>query len=83
MSGIRGRYVEDSIYDIDPSAAEAFDREFPAKGKVVGTESQRRFDGNKELTKGQKAVENLEDVMAFGIHMILEIDAISSTSCNR
>ena len=29
---------------IDPSAAEAFDREFPAKGKVVGTESQRRFD---------------------------------------
>ena len=29
---------------------------------------------NKELTKGQKAVENLEDVMAFGIHMILEID---------
>lgn len=33
---------------------------------------------NKELTKGQKAVENLEDVMAFGIHMILEIDAISS-----
>ena len=44
LSGIRGRYVEDSIYDIDPSAAEAFDREFPAKGKVVGTESQRRFD---------------------------------------
>ncbi len=33
---------------------------------------------NQELTKGQKAVENLEDVMAFGIHMILEIDAISS-----
>ena len=30
LSGIRGRYVEDSIYDIDPSAAEAFDREFPA-----------------------------------------------------
>lgn len=26
LSGIRGRYVEDSIYDIDPSAAEAFDR---------------------------------------------------------
>lgn len=33
LSGIRGRYVEDSIYDIDPSAAEAFDREFPAKGE--------------------------------------------------
>lgn len=44
LSGIRGRYVKDSIYDIDPSAAEAFDRGGPAKGKVVGTESQRRFD---------------------------------------
>ena len=44
LSGIWGRYVEDSAYEVDETAAEVFDREFPAKGKVVGTESQRRFD---------------------------------------
>jgi len=34
LSGIRGRYVEDSIYDIDPSAAEAFDRGGLRRGKL-------------------------------------------------
>ncbi len=33
LSGIRGALCRDSIYDIDPSAAEAFDRG-PAKGKL-------------------------------------------------
>lgn len=33
LSGIRGRYVEDSIYDIDPSAAEAFDRGGACEGE--------------------------------------------------
>lgn len=33
---------------------------------------------NKELPENKKAVENLEDVMAFGIHMILEMDSVSS-----
>ena len=43
LSGVRGRYAEDPVYEIDESAAEAFDRSFPAKEKVAGTESQRRF----------------------------------------
>lgn len=44
LSGVRGRYVEDGIYEVDEAAAEAFDREFPAKEKVAGTLSQQRFD---------------------------------------
>lgn len=44
LSGIRGAMSRIRFTTSIPSAAEAFDREFPAKGKVVGTESQRRFD---------------------------------------
>lgn len=44
LSGVRGRYVEDAAYEIEESAAEAFDRGFPAKEKVRGTASQARFD---------------------------------------
>ena len=44
LSGVRGRYVEDSAYEVDETAAEVFDREFPAKEKVRGTASQARFD---------------------------------------
>lgn len=44
LSGVRGRYVEDSAYEVDEAAAEVFDREFPAKEKVRGTASQARFD---------------------------------------
>ena len=44
LSGIRGRYVEDSAYEVDETAAEVFDRDFPAKEKVRGTASQARFD---------------------------------------
>lgn len=44
LSGVRGRYVEDSVYEVDETAAEVFDRDFPAKEKVRGTASQARFD---------------------------------------
>lgn len=44
LSGVRGRYVEDSAYEVDETAAEVFDREFPTKEKVRGTASQARFD---------------------------------------
>lgn len=44
LSGVRGRYVEDSAYEVDEAAAEVFDRDFPAKEKVRGTASQARFD---------------------------------------
>lgn len=44
MSGMKGRYVEDSIYQIDESAASDFDKHFPPKEIIVGTPSQKRFD---------------------------------------
>ena len=44
MSGMRGRYVEDSIYQIDESVASDFDKHFPPKEIIVGTPSQKRFD---------------------------------------
>lgn len=44
MSGMKGRYIEDSIYQIDESAASDFDKHFPPKEIIVGTPSQKRFD---------------------------------------
>lgn len=44
LSGIRGRYIEDSIYEVDESAAAGFDREFPEKERISGTPTQKRFD---------------------------------------
>ena len=44
MSGMKGRYVEDSIYQIDESVASDFDKHFPPKEIIVGTPSQKRFD---------------------------------------
>lgn len=44
LSGVKGRYIEDAVYQIDESAAEAFDKGFPAKDRESGTDSQRRFD---------------------------------------
>lgn len=44
MSGMKGRYVEDSIYQIDESAASDFDKHFPPKEIIAGTPSQKRFD---------------------------------------
>jgi len=44
LSGIKGRYIEDSIYEIDESSAAGFDENFPIKKKVSGTPSQKRFE---------------------------------------
>lgn len=44
MSGMKGRYIEDSIYQIDESVASDFDKHFPPKEIIVGTPSQKRFD---------------------------------------
>lgn len=44
MSGMKGRYIEDSIYQINESAAFDFDKHFPPKEIIVGTPSQKRFD---------------------------------------
>ncbi|HPF16095.1 MAG TPA: N-acetyltransferase [Thermotogota bacterium] len=43
LSGIRGRFVEDPIFEIKAEEAEAFDEGFPFKEKISGTPSQERF----------------------------------------
>lgn len=44
LSEARGRYVEDTIYEVDESAAAEFDKGFPPKEKISGTPSQKRFE---------------------------------------
>lgn len=44
LSGIKGRYLEASVYDIDEKRAAEFDRNFPAREMVAGTPSQKRFE---------------------------------------
>jgi len=43
LSGIHGRFVEDPIFDIDQEEAVNFDKNFPVKEKISGTNSQKRF----------------------------------------
>lgn len=43
LSGINGRFIEGSIYEVDESEAIAFDKDFPEKEKVSGTPSQQKF----------------------------------------
>ena len=43
LRGAEGRYCEDAVYAVDPSAALAFDRHFPPKTPLNGTPSQKRF----------------------------------------
>jgi hypothetical protein len=43
LSGVQGRFVENSIYDIDEEVANEFDKQFPEKEKVADTTSQKRF----------------------------------------
>lgn len=43
LAGSAGRYVEDAAYEVDESAVEAFDSEFPEKEKLADTPSQERF----------------------------------------
>lgn len=44
LSGISGRYFEDEIYNFAPDAVAEYDKNFPAKEKISGTPSQKRFD---------------------------------------
>lgn len=44
LSGAKGRYVEDGIYEVDESAVAAFDKDFPAKEAVTGLPTQKRFE---------------------------------------
>ena len=43
LSGIGGRYYENSIYEVDETAVKEFDKYFPVKAIVTGTPSQQRF----------------------------------------
>ena len=44
LSGMKGRYVEAAVYDLDEKGAAEFDRHFPVKEMVSGTPSQKRFE---------------------------------------
>ncbi|PIQ28761.1 GNAT family N-acetyltransferase [bacterium (Candidatus Blackallbacteria) CG17_big_fil_post_rev_8_21_14_2_50_48_46] len=43
LQNAQGRFIEDSIYDIDSKQAELFDLAFEAKAKQTGLPSQMRF----------------------------------------
>ena len=43
FSAVHGRFVEDSIFDINEEEAVNFDKGFPFKEKMSGTDSQKRF----------------------------------------
>ena len=43
LAGAAGRFVEDEVFAVDAAASAAFDAGFPAKEKVEGLPSQRRF----------------------------------------
>ncbi|ALU14758.1 GNAT family acetyltransferase [Eubacterium limosum] len=44
LEGVQGRFIEDTVYDISETKAEAFDRQFPFKEKCSGTPSQQKFE---------------------------------------
>jgi predicted N-acetyltransferase YhbS len=43
LTGCAGRFYEDSLFEVDPQAAEEFDRGFPDKERKSGLPSQARF----------------------------------------
>lgn len=43
LAGCKGRFYEDSAFEVDPQAAEEFDKGFPAKEKKSDLPSQARF----------------------------------------
>lgn len=44
LAGIKGRYIESAVYEIDEVAAAEFDKGFPFKEKISGTPMQKRFE---------------------------------------
>jgi len=43
LTGIKGRFVEDAVYEVSEEATGEFDAQFPEKEKLSGTDSQKRF----------------------------------------
>lgn len=54
LNGIPGRFVEAEIFDIDPEAAEKFDKGFPPKERCGGLPSQVRFQEVVKMRKPRK-----------------------------
>ncbi len=54
LSEARGRYIENSIYEVEESKAIEFDKGFPIKEKLSGTPSQKRF--NELVVMRRKAI---------------------------
>lgn len=44
LAGLEGRHLDHAIYNVDEAAVAEFDKNFPAKEKISGTDSQRRFE---------------------------------------
>lgn len=43
LSELKGRFVEDDVYEVSEEATAEFDKQFPEKEKLSGTDSQKRF----------------------------------------
>lgn len=43
LAGCQGRFYEDTIFDVDPQAADEFDKSFPDKERTSGLPTQARF----------------------------------------
>lgn len=44
LADAKGRYFEDNIHNVEEEAIAEFDKKFPAKEKISGTPSQKRFE---------------------------------------
>lgn len=44
LDGLRGCYFEDEVYNIDPTEATDFDKDFPYRPITTGTPTQKRFE---------------------------------------
>lgn len=56
LAGCTGRFYEDSLFEVDPQAAEEFDRGFPDKERKSGLPTQARFQqvvGMRKPRQGQ------------------------------
>jgi len=51
LAGKAGLFYEDSVYEIDPEHAEAFNRLFPAKEKQTGLATQAKFQQHLAMQK--------------------------------
>ena len=56
LAGCEGRFFEPPIFDIDPQAAEEFDRGFPAKERKSGLATQARFQETIRMRKPRQVL---------------------------